>query len=97
MLALWIEHQLSKQQILADYLNVAYYGSGVYGIDAAAKRYFGKAARDLTFSQSAMLISLLRAPTLLNPHRNLEGGAQPGGLVLEKHGANASHHSRAGQ
>jgi 1A family penicillin-binding protein len=83
MLALWIEHQLSKQQILADYLNVTYYGSGVYGIDAAAKRYFGKAARDLTLSQSAMLISLLRAPTLLNPHRNLEAARNRADLVLE--------------
>ena len=45
MLALWIERQRSKQQILADYLNTSYFGAGVYGIDAAAKRYFGKAAK----------------------------------------------------
>jgi membrane peptidoglycan carboxypeptidase len=83
MLALWIEHQLTKQEIIEHYLNTAYFGSGVYGIDAAAKRYFGKAARTLTLSESAMLVSLLRAPTTLNPRRNLDAAQNRADLVLE--------------
>ena len=44
ILTYWIEHRLTKQEILTNYLNTAYFGAGVYGVDAAAKRYFGKAA-----------------------------------------------------
>ncbi|MBV9637577.1 MAG: PBP1A family penicillin-binding protein [Methylobacteriaceae bacterium] len=82
MLALWLEHQLSKQEILARYLNMAYFGAGVFGIDAAARRYFGKAAGDLDLAESAMLVGLLRAPTAFDPHRNLEAARRRADLVL---------------
>jgi 1A family penicillin-binding protein len=72
MLAVWLEHQLSKEEILVRYLNTAYFGAGVYGVDAAAKRYFGKTAKELSLGEAAMLAGLVRAPSALAPHRNLE-------------------------
>src|SRR6185436_9332844 len=62
ILTFWIEHRFTKQEILTNYLNTAYFGAGVYGVDAAAKRYFGKAATGLSLSESAMLAGLVRAP-----------------------------------
>ena len=82
-LTFWIEHQLSKQEILTRYLNTAYFGAGVYGVDAAAKRYFGKTAKELSLSEAAMLAGLVRAPSSLAPTRNLEGARQRAGLVLD--------------
>ena len=72
MLALWLERQLSKQEILVRYLNTAYFGAGVYGVDAAAKRYFGKETRQLSLNEVAMLTGLVRAPSAYAPSRNLE-------------------------
>jgi 1A family penicillin-binding protein len=83
MLALWLERQLSKEEILTRYLNTAYFGAGVYGADAAARRYFGKAAKDLSLGEAAMLAGLVRAPSLLAPNRNLDGARQRAGLVLD--------------
>src|SRR6476469_9001433 len=59
ILTFWIEHRFTKQEILTNYLNTAYFGAGVYGVDAAAKRYFGKAATGLSLSESAMLAGLV--------------------------------------
>src|SRR5207237_5751519 len=70
MLALWLEQRLSKEEILARYLNAVYFGAGAYGADAAAKRYFGKKAAELDLAQSAMLAGLIRAPSQLAPSRN---------------------------
>jgi penicillin-binding protein 1A len=83
MLAIWLEAHLSKEEILTTYLNTAYFGAGVYGADAAAKRYFGKPAKELTLSESAMLAGLVRAPSQLAPHRNLNGAQGRAALVLE--------------
>jgi 1A family penicillin-binding protein len=83
MLAIWLEHQLSKDEILVRYLNTAYFGAGVYGVDAAAKRYFGKAAKDLSLSEAAMLAGLVRAPSALAPTRNLDGARERAELVLD--------------
>ena len=81
--ALWMERTLGKEEILSRYLNTAYFGAGVYGVDAAAKRYFGKTAKDLSLSESAMLAGLVRAPSVLAPTRNLEGARQRAALVLK--------------
>jgi penicillin-binding protein 1A len=62
-LAIWLEARLSKSDILELYLNRVYLGSGAYGIDAAARRYFGKSARDLSLAQSAVIAGLLKAPS----------------------------------
>src|SRR5258707_6168015 len=82
VLARWMERQLGKEEILSRYLNTAYFGAGVYGVDAAAKRYFGKTAKDLSLSEAAMLAGLVRAPSALAPTRNLEGARQRAALVL---------------
>ena len=60
MLALWLEHKFSKAQILELYLNRVYFGSGAYGVEAAAQRYFGKSARKLTLPEAAMLAGLVQ-------------------------------------
>ncbi|MEH3146890.1 MAG: PBP1A family penicillin-binding protein [Methylobacterium frigidaeris] len=83
VLSLWLESQLDKQDILTRYLNTAYFGAGVYGADAAAQRYFGKPARDLTLPEAAMLAGLVRAPSQLAPHRNLDGARGRAGQVLD--------------
>lgn len=67
MLALWLEHRFTKDQILTIYLNRVYLGAGTYGVDAAARKYFGKAIDRLTLWESAMLAGLLKAPSRLNP------------------------------
>lgn len=82
VLALWMERTLGKEEILSRYLNTAYFGAGVYGVDAAAKRYFGKAAKELSLSESAMLAGLVRSPSALAPTRHLEEARQRAALVL---------------
>ncbi len=73
--ALQIERTYSKEEILEMYLNVAYFGHGVYGIEAAAKKYFDKDASQLTIEESATLIPLLKSPAayspILHPDRSL--------------------------
>jgi penicillin-binding protein 1A len=70
MLALWIEHKFTKEEILSAYLNRVYFGSGAYGIDAAARTYFGKPATDITLWESAVLAGLLKAPSRYSPSSN---------------------------
>ncbi|MFH5924869.1 PBP1A family penicillin-binding protein [Roseomonas xinghualingensis] len=82
MLALWLETRLSKEEILARYLNAAYFGAGATGADAAARRYFGKPASEVTLAEAAMLAGLVRAPSALAPTRNLEGAQRRADLVL---------------
>ncbi len=70
LLALWLEHKHTKDQILEMYLNRVYFGSGAYGVEAASRRYFGKSARDVTLSEAALLAGLLKAPSRLSPARD---------------------------
>jgi penicillin-binding protein 1A len=67
LLALWLEHRFTKDQILTIYLNRVYLGAGSYGVDAAARRYFGKPARDVTLYEAAVLAGLLKAPSRFAP------------------------------
>src|SRR5215472_11310710 len=83
VLARWMERRLGKEEILSRYLNTAYFGAGVYGVDAAAKRYFGKTAKELSLSEAAMLAGLVRAPSALAPTRHLEEARQRSALVLK--------------
>jgi membrane peptidoglycan carboxypeptidase len=83
ILTLWLEHHLDKREILSRYLNTAYFGAGVYGVDAAAKRYFGKTAKELSLPEATMLAGLVRAPSALAPNRNLEGAQARASLVLD--------------
>jgi penicillin-binding protein 1A len=66
-LALWLEGQFSKREIIALYLSRVYFGAGAWGIEAASERYFDKPARQLTLSEAALLAGLLKAPSKLNP------------------------------
>jgi 1A family penicillin-binding protein len=83
MLALWLEARLSKQEILARYLNAAYFGNGAYGVDGAARRYFNKKASDLDLAQSAMLAGVIQAPSALAPTTNLAAAQQRAEAVLQ--------------
>jgi penicillin-binding protein 1A len=83
LIAIWLEGQLGKQDILLRYLNTAYFGAGAYGVDAAAKRYFGKRASELTLAESAMLAGLVRAPSQLAPTRNFGGAKERQETVLQ--------------
>ncbi len=82
MLAIWLENRLTKDEILAKYLNQVYFGAGAHGVDAAAWRYFKKSARSLSLSESAMMAGLVRAPSYYSPSRSLEAAQQRASLVL---------------
>jgi membrane peptidoglycan carboxypeptidase len=66
-LAIKIDQQLSKEQILEGYLNTIYYGRGAYGIQAAAKAYFDKPASKLTIREGAVLAAVLNSPGTMDP------------------------------
>jgi penicillin-binding protein 1A len=83
VIALWLESQLSKEEILLRYLNTAYFGSGAYGVDAAAQRYFSKPTKELSLAEAAMLAGLVRAPSQLAPTRNLGGAKERADTVLQ--------------
>ncbi len=82
LLALWLEHKHTKDQILAMYLNRVYFGSGAYGVEAASRRYFGKGARDVSLSEAALLAGLLKAPSRLSPARDPKAAEERAQLVL---------------
>ncbi|MFP6688873.1 MAG: PBP1A family penicillin-binding protein [Alphaproteobacteria bacterium] len=82
-LAFRLEREFSKDEILTLYLNRAYLGAGSYGVDAAAKRYFGKSARDVGLTEAALLAGLLKAPSRLSPARDLEAARRRAALVLD--------------
>lgn len=82
LLAIWIEWKYSKEEILSAYLNHVYFGSGAYGIDAAAYTYFDKSARDLGLREAALLAGLVQAPSRLSPSHNKEGAIERMKVVL---------------
>ena len=82
IIAVWLETRLSKNEILARYLNSVYFGAGAVGADAAARRYFGKPVKELDLAQSAMLAGLIRAPSALAPSRNLKAAERRARVVL---------------
>jgi penicillin-binding protein 1A len=82
LLALWLERNFSKDQILTLYLNRVYFGAGTYGVDAASQRYFGKSVRQLNLAECAMLAGLLKAPTRYAPTGNIDGARERAALVL---------------
>lgn len=82
LLAMWLEHKFTKDEILELYLNRVYFGAGAYGVEAAAQRYFAKSARQLNLTESAMLIGLLRAPSKLSPTANLTAAQNRAATVL---------------
>lgn len=81
-IALQIERKLTKSQILELYLNQVFYGSGAYGIAAAADVYFGKDLDELTVSEAAMLSRCVRRPSSENPFANLDKAIENRDAVL---------------
>jgi penicillin-binding protein 1A len=82
VLALWLERKFSKTEILELYLNRVYFGSGAYGVEAAAQRYFGKPAREVKIAEAAMLAGLVKSPSRLAPSRNPNGAERRAQAVL---------------
>ncbi len=80
--AIAMELKYAKDDILSIYLNRAYFGGGAYGVEAAAQRYFGKSAAELTAGESAILAGLLTAPTRLAPTNNLKRSQDRAATVL---------------
>lgn len=82
LLSFWLEHKLTKNQILTVYLNRVYFGAGTYGIEAAAQKYYGVKARHLNLYQAAVLAGLLKAPTRYNPLTHPKQADKRARLVL---------------
>jgi penicillin-binding protein 1A len=82
LLALWLEHKFTKEQILEIYLNRVYLGAGTYGVDAASWRYFDHSARKSTPYEAALIAGLLKAPTRFSPARDRERSAARASQVL---------------
>lgn len=83
LLALWLETKFSKDQILTLYLNRVYLGAGTYGVEAAAQRYFGRSAREVSVYQAAMLAGLLKAPSRYNPLADAAAAEARTAVVLQ--------------
>ena len=84
MVAVRIEHEFTKQQILELYINRIYFGSGCYGVETASQAYFGKNASKLNLSEAALLSGLIRSPNRFSPLRNPEGAAIQRDAVLDR-------------
>lgn len=83
LMALWLEKRFSKEQILGLYLNRVYLGSGTFGVDAAAKRYFDTSARKVDVYQAAVLAGLLKAPSRYSPLNDPEASRKRTADVLD--------------
>lgn len=84
VMAVKIDQELSKDEILSRYLNTIYFGRGAYGIQAASKAYFGKDAKDLNDAEAAVLVSLIPAPSAYDPAKNPEKAGQLWERVIER-------------
>ncbi|WP_028543376.1 transglycosylase domain-containing protein [Paenibacillus taiwanensis] len=94
LFALQLEMKYSKDDILAMYLNQIYYGHGTYGIESAARMYFGKSAKELTLAESAMLAGIPRGPSYYSPWINMKNAKDRQKVVLQnmvETGALAQH------
>jgi penicillin-binding protein 1A len=69
--AVWLEQRFTKDEILELYLNRVYFGGGTYGVEAAARHYFGRSARSVSLAQAALLAGLLKAPSRYAPTRSV--------------------------
>lgn len=82
VLAVKLEIQYSKKQILETYLNRVYFGGGAYGIEAASQRYFSKPAAQLTLGESAMLAGIMKGPSRYSPAASTKNAAERANIVL---------------
>ena len=82
--ALGLEKIFTKGDILERYLNIAYFGAGAYGVEAAARRYFSKSAANLTIAEAATLAGIVQQPTAYDPLRNPELSTTRRNVVLKR-------------
>lgn len=82
-LAIEIEKHYSKDDILEMYLNNSYFGNGVWGVEDASMRYFGKPASDVTLEEAATIAAMLKGPSLYNPEDNYERAINRRNVVLQ--------------
>ncbi|MFJ5230506.1 transglycosylase domain-containing protein [Kitasatospora sp. NPDC088391] len=82
--AVKLEEDLSKDQILTNYLNITFYGHQSYGIESASNRYFGKSAKDLTIAEAAMLAGLVQNPTAYDPIAHPQAAQTRRNTVINK-------------
>lgn len=83
VLAWQLEQRFTKDEILALYLDRVYFGAGAYGVEAAAQRYFGRSARDVSLGEAALLAGLLKAPSRFSPASDLERAGARATVVLD--------------
>ena len=83
LLAFWLEHKFTKDQILALYMNRVYLGNGTYGIESAANKYFQKTSNDLNLREAAILAGMLKAPSRYNPIASKERANERAKIVLQ--------------
>ncbi len=83
-LATGLEKRWTKQQILEGYLNIAYFGAGAYGAEAASRRYFGTSAAELTLPQAALLAGIVQQPVAFDPLRNPKSAQARRDVVLQR-------------
>ncbi len=83
ILAVYLESRYSKDEILTQYLNRVYFGAGVYGIEAASERFFGKPARELTLTEAAILAGSVKAPSRYNPEASPKASLARASVVLD--------------
>ncbi|MGX7393909.1 PBP1A family penicillin-binding protein [Carnobacterium mobile] len=82
-LAIEIEKKYTKSEILEMYLNNAYFGNGVWGVEDASHKYFGKSASEVSLSEAATIAGMLKAPTTYNPRDNMENALSRRNVVLD--------------
>ncbi len=82
--AIALEQRLSKDEILERYLNIAYYGDGAYGVEAAARHYFDKSAKDLDLAEAAMLAGVVQSPDTFNPRLRTDAATERRNVVLDR-------------
>jgi penicillin-binding protein 1A len=83
-LALQLERRYTKDRILELYLNTIYFGNGAYGVEAAARQYFGKSIGEVELAEAALLAGLIQAPSRHDPYRYPEAAERRRGLVLDR-------------
>jgi penicillin-binding protein 1A len=83
-LAIRIEQNFTKKQIIEAYMNRIYFGAGVYGIETASQAYYRKHAKDLTLDQASMLVALIRSPNRYSPFKNLHRALTQRDEVLDR-------------
>lgn len=82
LLALWLERTFTKDEILSIYLNRVYFGAGAYGVDAAARKYFSRPARDLRLGEAALLAGMLKGPSRYSPAVDADRAKRRTAVVL---------------